>query len=148
MIQCNFSSSRVSTQPAVVIHPPEEVAHTHKYMHAHAHAHTALHWPKARHLHTLGRRGRRQQLSGSTDSWTHSVLGQTPLAAGILNVLGNPPWASLGFKHSTVHPALLKIEDSETKPINITEVLIIAKCNEPFCEKLLYIEAMTILCLS
>lgn len=53
-------------------------------------------------------------------------------------------WAS----NSTVHPALLKIEDSKIKPTNITEVLIIAKCNEPRYEKLLYIEAMTILYLS
>lgn len=87
--------------------------HTHTQMHAHAHAnahaHTPLHWPKARHLHTLGGRGRRQQLSGSTDSWTDSVLGQTPLAAGILNVLGTPPWASFGLQ--TQHSSSSIAED-------------------------------------
>lgn len=53
----------------------------------------------------------------------------------------------LGLRHSTVQPALLKPEDSETSPKCITEVLITAKCDKPWCEELLYIEAMTILCL-
>lgn len=69
---------------------------------------------------------------GHTLSW----VGQTPLAAGILNVLGTPPWASLGVKHSTVYSALLKRESSETKPMNITEVLIIANVTNHVVENL------------
>lgn len=146
-----------------MIHPPKEGVHkntvcTHSHVCAHTDTDTRTHPStelkpdppvhSAGRLQILAEAGR-----GGSNFQVHWFLDtpcsrSSPTGSSSSECAGDPPPALGPFKRSTVHPTLLKMEESETKCQPITEVLITAKHGKPCCEKLSYIEATTTLCLS
>lgn len=125
-------------------HPPQQAAEVH------THTHTtplteATHLPCTLRLSPGTSEGR----GGGSDFQVALILGHAlswvkPHWQQNSECTGDP---SMGlFRPQTQYSSssILKTEDSETKPKCITEVLIIAKCGKLCCEKLSYIEVMTI----